>query len=166
MWTRVTNIIPVVNNDQVTWYANIDSVILIRTGQTTWEKISINVNGQPTKLGFIKNFAIDPNNGSNVIIKNEAGFLYRGELVNSIDNARPSNLLSVTYRQGLIYFNYCNQSSKMTLYDLKGKIVSKIKINQSPFTIPWHGTDNNGNQIPSDIYFARAEDEHGNVSYG
>jgi hypothetical protein len=73
--------------------------------------------------------------------------------------------INVSYLNSSIRFQVssCVNGSRIGIYDIHGGLVKTIKVKDQS-SIPWHGTDNNGNQLPSGIYFARAEDEQGNVA--
>ena len=116
------------------------------------------------KVGSIESFYINPNNTEQVIIKNEAGKLYRGSLINSIHENLIEHKLKVNYTLSTVYFTLSSNFTKSSIFDINGGKLASLKIVSESNWLSWQGTDSHGNQLPSGIYFARAEDEHGNVA--
>jgi hypothetical protein len=70
----------------------------------------------------------------------------------------------IIYYNNAIEINNRYSLNKLSLFSLSGSLVRAFDIKAGQSSIPWFGTDNNGNQLPSGIYFARAEDVQGNAA--
>ena len=75
--------------------------------------------------------------------------------------------IKTSYLTSQIKFNLGAKSTSLNeldILDINGSLVHTFSLTPGQTEISWLGTDSQDNQLPSGIYFARAEDEKGNVT--
>jgi hypothetical protein len=135
-----------------------NSIYNTRDNGNTWRVIEI-----PSDLNANWSYLVtrDPKNKL-ITCFNYVGIYSMDKYTLGINNQNEEELkVSVKYFAGNLLFK-CNRTAQINLYAINGSLVQRFTDVQTQ--ISWHGTDNNGNQLPSGIYFARAEDEQGNVA--
>jgi hypothetical protein len=146
---------------EIRWFINTKNQIFTRlSSNPNWDLIFSN---SIENISIVKIF-YQYYNSNSIIILDVNGILYNVSDFIEIKDLPKYKDLQIFLNHGNIYLNSSYEVKSLSLFSLSGSLIRTFDIKQDQSSIPWHGTDNKGNQLPSGIYFARAEDEHGNVA--